>query len=135
MAEQSPRKSRKKNVHGLTAVKTSLVVASIGLTIGGWAVMARNDSVLATDVDAASIPPTVTVQSVPPTATQSPVRRAQRNQAPSAPPAAPPPTATPQLKAQASPTPVAPQPTPQVAPTQRPAQPAPAPRTRTRSSR
>lgn len=137
MAEQGRKaKSRqKKNGYRLAAVKASLVVASVGLTIGGWAMLAHNDSLTPSEVDAAANPPVVAVQSVPPTATQTPARRAQRNGAPSAPNAAPPPTATPQPKAQASPTPVAPKPTPQAAPTQRPAQPAPAPRARTRSSR
>ncbi len=137
--KRTPVRSRKKNLGG---VKLSLVALSMGLTVGGWAVLARGDSLA---VNVADAEPITSIQSPPPP-TPTPwrsTRDTRRSTTPVNPPAvvptqpqptpvppttapsAVPPTSAPQAQPTAVPPTTAPRTPAQPAPQVQPAQPAP----------
>ena len=158
MTEPTRKPRAKTRVKNLGGIKASLIAVSMAFTVGGWAVLARDDSlVLGQTTPQAGIeqsaPPTISAPP-PPTATQVPFqsnRRGERvgqsqsgvegqtrhsvpNQVPTQP--APQPTPVPTQPAPTQPPTVAPQPRTQPSgPRISPPVQAPQPRARTRSSR
>ena len=146
MSEPTRKTRRPKNKNALLVAKTSLVALSVGLTVGGFGILAGVDpqATAQADVPDAPLSPIIAPSAAPTAApTTAPARpqarqgRQESRQSQSTSPRAP--AATPMPRLGTPPTQVQPQQPQQIQPQQpqqiQPQQPAARPQARTRSSR